>query len=1081
MKKIANSFNLLNVPYTKYLMNPVFLIVSALFFNSAKAATLGPMKVLSTFGKKLNAQIELSNVLPQEQANLTATIASSDVFKRAGLEYNPLLSSVKVTIHTQTHPFKIILTSQVPISEPLLELLIDLNWRSGHVVRQYTVLLDLDSSLEHNTNRVDTINNPLNNVPAAAPQIIGSNFLKKTPVLSTESIVDKPLKKTEDFHNTQPNNSLTTNKQIQNKQIQDNLAKNDIQNTVNDKKIPTGSTYSVKKGDTLYAITKQLIQNNPSNDLQINQLMGLLVKNNPHSFIQRDKNRLKSGVVLNLNAVQNFIPDSKKVEQNQVQKILNSKKFTAYKQAAAKYAKITKKDSTVSKTVYNSINTQIAKPINTLQDQLKVSGNAALNKNKVATSIKMEEFKISQDRAKIEEKTKLELLKKNVQSGISITNNALAGMTNPSNIHKNHSNNAQTGINKQDQSVSNQNTPVVATVSPYSNPSLSTSNTETTRNIISSNNATNQSSHLKSDLTDISNLEDSDLSADSAPLSNNTPNLLDPSIKDSLAINNQDLTKPMVNLNNTNPTNNTVSDRMSSLFTDWFNKNNVLLFGGIAGLLGLIGLLLWRKKQNSVQEISQTQFNSFDTQGTLLTVDGGQSVDTLSSAFSSTLANINPSESSELDPVAEAEVYIQYGRDSHAEEILKDALSQSPNSIPIHLKLMELYSKKKDYSNLKAHADSIATLTHSSGSDWQQANTILNQLPVKIDSVIPSVDKVSIVNTVSNTNFTSTPSTVPSKSFQSTRLKDTHAALNNVHKHTKSSLSNFKNTYTNTANKTNNQSNFMALKTTFPDINLSTPTHIGDVLTAINMESPIHKIDKPIHNQTDTSLNIVTHNNFDKPLNINLNDHLNSKDPVNIQALKLDNPVSLIQTGKIEHSLTEAALQQGSVNKSVLANSIHFDVQTPTLIAPQTVNSTLNPVALQDKTAQPLLNNTNTPINSKTLNSFSQNKQLNTLNSTNYRSQPIQSMDKLSLSSKISQPIDVLNINAILEKITNSSGQANTINMSSDVKALETKLNLAQAYLEIGDKDGAKELLNEVLRAGHQTLSEQAKVILSKL
>jgi FimV-like protein len=44
-----------------------------------------------------------------------------------------------------------------------------------------------------------------------------------------------------------------------------------------------------------------------------------------------------------------------------------------------------------------------------------------------------------------------------------------------------------------------------------------------------------------------------------------------------------------------------------------------------------------------------------------------------------------------------------------------------------------------------------------------------------------------------------------------------------------------------------------------------------------------------------------------------------------------------------------------------------------------------------------------------------------------------------------------------------------------------TKLNLAEAYAEIGDKDGAKELLNEVISAGDSSAASQAKAMLAKL
>jgi pilus assembly protein FimV len=50
----------------------------------------------------------------------------------------------------------------------------------------------------------------------------------------------------------------------------------------------------------------------------------------------------------------------------------------------------------------------------------------------------------------------------------------------------------------------------------------------------------------------------------------------------------------------------------------------------------------------------------------------------------------------EVDPVAEADVYMAYGRDLQAEEILKDALRSTPGSLAIHHKLLEIYAKRGD-------------------------------------------------------------------------------------------------------------------------------------------------------------------------------------------------------------------------------------------------------------------------------------------------------------------------------------------------------------------------------------------------
>jgi len=62
-------------------------------------------------------------------------------------------------------------------------------------------------------------------------------------------------------------------------------------------------------------------------------------------------------------------------------------------------------------------------------------------------------------------------------------------------------------------------------------------------------------------------------------------------------------------------------------------------------------------------------------------------------------------------------------------------------------------------------------------------------------------------------------------------------------------------------------------------------------------------------------------------------------------------------------------------------------------------------------------------------------------------------------------------------------GEAPAAAPNADPKWQEvaTKLDLAKAYEEMGDKDGARELLNEVLREGDGAQQGQAKQMLAKL
>ena len=75
----------------------------------------------------------------------------------------------------------------------------------------------------------------------------------------------------------------------------------------------------------------------------------------------------------------------------------------------------------------------------------------------------------------------------------------------------------------------------------------------------------------------------------------------------------------------------------------------------------------------------------------------------------------------EVDPVAEADVYIAYGRDGQAEDILKEALRIHPERHAARLKLLEIYSARNDVRAFEDQASELYSLTRGQGEEWPQA------------------------------------------------------------------------------------------------------------------------------------------------------------------------------------------------------------------------------------------------------------------------------------------------------------------------------------------------------------------------
>jgi len=107
-------------------------------------------------------------------------------------------------------------------------------------------------------------------------------------------------------------------------------------------------------------------------------------------------------------------------------------------------------------------------------------------------------------------------------------------------------------------------------------------------------------------------------------------------------------------------------------------------------------------------------------------VTSGQNIDTssiLGTDFTQVAFNALHADEG-VDPVAEAEVYLAYGRDPQAEEILLDALKQNPRRAAIYLKLLEVYAKRGDRAKFDQYLRTLSELTGEQGPDWTMALAI---------------------------------------------------------------------------------------------------------------------------------------------------------------------------------------------------------------------------------------------------------------------------------------------------------------------------------------------------------------------
>ncbi|MDE1923857.1 MAG: hypothetical protein KGI55_10555, partial [Gammaproteobacteria bacterium] len=124
-------------------LDPKLLMMGFALPGAAHALGLGEIHIASALGDPLVARIDLIGASNAELADLRASIASDALFRSHGIDRAAFLATttLKLDRDPQGRPV-ILLRSQQPVVEPLVNLLIDLQSANGELMREYTVLLD---------------------------------------------------------------------------------------------------------------------------------------------------------------------------------------------------------------------------------------------------------------------------------------------------------------------------------------------------------------------------------------------------------------------------------------------------------------------------------------------------------------------------------------------------------------------------------------------------------------------------------------------------------------------------------------------------------------------------------------------------------------------------------------------------------------------------------------------------------------------------------------------------------------------------------------------------------------------------
>lgn len=121
----------------------LFLLLSIMLAPLSHAASLGGLNLSSNLGEPLLAEVELL-LEPQESlSSLQATLASEQAYAKQGIRYQSHYLDLKLELQQNPQGLAVLkLSSTLPINEPYLDVLLQLDWPAGRLQKQYIVLLD---------------------------------------------------------------------------------------------------------------------------------------------------------------------------------------------------------------------------------------------------------------------------------------------------------------------------------------------------------------------------------------------------------------------------------------------------------------------------------------------------------------------------------------------------------------------------------------------------------------------------------------------------------------------------------------------------------------------------------------------------------------------------------------------------------------------------------------------------------------------------------------------------------------------------------------------------------------------------
>jgi pilus assembly protein FimV len=253
----------------------VVLSLGCLNASSALALGLGDLKLDSYLNEPLRAEVNLLNTGNLHEDQIRIRLATREDFEKMGVDRAYFLTSIRFDVQIDgSGRGRIIVTSEDPVLEPYLDFIVEARWPSGRLLREYTVLIDppvFDPSAQ-------VVSASERVIEVEGEQMLPSDLGKK----KTETAVQRTGTHVDVRDSDLPPGQMPSR---------------NFGSDASDVPVP-GGRYMIRRDETLWEIARDARPEGAS----IHQTMLEIQRLNPRAFIDGNINRIKAGYVIYLPA-----------------------------------------------------------------------------------------------------------------------------------------------------------------------------------------------------------------------------------------------------------------------------------------------------------------------------------------------------------------------------------------------------------------------------------------------------------------------------------------------------------------------------------------------------------------------------------------------------------------------------------------------------------------------------------------------------------------------------------------------------------------------------------------------------------